>query len=52
MLTHAADGPARGSLRPVALATRALAGDALVLRFNPSNVVASVELVRATAAAG
>lgn len=51
MLTHAAGGPARGSLRPVALATGAVAGDALVLRFSPSDDVAVVELVRATAAA-
>lgn len=51
MLTHAAGGPARGSLRPVALATGAVAGDALVLRFSPSDEVAAVELVRAAAAA-
>lgn len=51
MLTQAASGPARGSLRPVALATGAAAGDVLVLRFRPSDGVASVELVRAAAAA-
>lgn len=51
MLTHAAGRPARGSLRPVALATGAVAGDALVLRFSPSDDVAAVELVRAIAAA-
>lgn len=51
MLTHAASGPARGSLRPVALATGAAAGDVLVLRFSPSDGAASVELVGAAAAA-
>ncbi|MGI8808781.1 MAG: hypothetical protein ACR2KK_13235 [Acidimicrobiales bacterium] len=52
VLTNDAAGPARGSLRPVALATGAAAGDALVLRFGPGDSTAAVELVRATVAAG
>lgn len=52
MLTHDVAGPARGSLRPVALATGAAVGDALVLHFDPDDGTAAVEVVRATAAAG
>lgn len=52
VLTHAAAGPTRGSLRPIGLATGAEVGDTLVLRFGPDDSTATVELVRATAAAG
>ncbi|MGH9164379.1 MAG: hypothetical protein ACRDZW_02555 [Acidimicrobiales bacterium] len=50
VLTHDAAGPARGSLRPVALATGAAVGDDLVLRFGPDDGTAAVEVVRATVA--
>ena len=52
MLTHDVAGPARGSVRPVALATGAAVGDALLLHFDPDDGTAAVEVVRATAAAG
>lgn len=51
VLTNDRSGPARGSLRAIALATGAVAGDTLVLCFSPPDDLAAVELTRATAAA-
>jgi|GEM_PF-1887750 len=50
-LSHAATKATRGSVRPVALAAGARAGDALVLDFDAATGDASVELVLASSSA-
>ncbi len=44
-LCNVAEGPRRGSLRPIALAAGAAAGDVLLLRFAPGATSAGVEVV-------